>query len=347
MFKQTIFKKAGKTKIWLGVLSLALLLGTTACNGRLKVNLPGNSASDSKEVTEDLEDTEETDTDQEITTLNDFLKTRTSIWYAARQDKGVGKDVNVDGFYVFQDGKVSVFFSEQDHTFGEVSIMTDEEIIQMLKNEDIERANTWYQNYTENFESTIQKSDANPDDWIQIFDDNGTDITWDMGKPVFVKIFESFKNHKVHGTVPGDFIMNVDTDETGNNQKSLTICLNSYKDEDYFPWSDWREIVYRYADKPLRDFPEKAMGKRDEWSDLAYESGNFQVYDSTYTGFASAEHNHIYVTRAVNNCQIVLNEPGDEGTLLDASRDDMADKLGILFSSDGDQYFEFLENGTH
>lgn len=247
---------------------------------------------------------ESTDEPQVFTLKEAMERKGVHIWYITEpKDYVIGKDNKIERLYVVEDGEMTEYGINGKLSMGDVSKLTDEEIIKKAK--EIDKANV---------EESIQG-------WIVHYQSETYKDPEIEGKKAGV--IEALSSYSVQGAQPtATWKIAITTDETGNNTEEGTLyyvdrsevgSLPSIIDDPdgcYYVDGDDGIGVYEMRVNMIYDYP-------------------VQIYDSKYTGYWEKYENHQFyddyaiITRVEDTEKYELDTPSEEGLLVDLSDDEI------------------------
>ncbi|AGE29390.1 hypothetical protein BOI99_RS07455 [Enterococcus faecium] len=217
--------------------------------------------------------------------MNDKDK-ETKLWYVTKND--FGKDTAIESVLVFdKDNKISRYKNTK-LTIGEVSKMTDEEILEKVKQDEFDYQSARIQGVREDIamaEELLEKSDSS---------------IVKSGKE-FLSKMKSDNNLNPIDIEPSDFYFNIITDSSGNQTEkeefSFIIHEVSYTDSSYTGLYNVEGDLYAIGDNYVNDetineaISNKEYQMRTVQNEVTYEITAPtvvrapQVYESTYNYF--------------------------------------------------------------
>lgn len=260
---------------------------------------------------------ESTDEPQVFTLKEAMERKGVHIWYITEpKDYVIGKDNKIERLYVVEDGKMTEYGINGKLSMGDVSKLTDEEIIKKAK--EIHKANV---------EKSIQG-------WIEYYQSQTYEDPEIEGKKAGV--IEALSSYSYQGEQPtAAWKSAITTDATGNNTEEETLyyvdrsvagSLPSIEEDldaggYYYVDGDDGIRVYEMCVNMIYDYP-------------------VQIYDSKYTGYWEKYENHqfhddyAFITRVEETEKYELDTPSTEGISVDLSRDEigsMKEELEEMF----------------
>ncbi len=139
--------------IMVGALCIVMLLSLAACGSSKPLSSPDAGAASSNNSTNRKSD--------EPIYLSDMLEADgPQIWYEVEEKAIPGKDSTISLVYVFEDGKVTVYnpnnpSNSKIRTLGDVSKLTDDEILEMLMQGYLENDQKIKDDFFEKYESSV------------------------------------------------------------------------------------------------------------------------------------------------------------------------------------------------
>lgn len=268
-----------------------------------------------------------------------FLGQTDGIWYLP-QKPSVAKDTEIRCIFVVSNGMAQVYDYSvmrnrrgaeiEYHTLGELSKMTDEQIISMLEDE--------YKLYIEARQEELRQDIMRLEQYIACEGEFACETPMDEETIVQAKkCIEEMKKYQFD-TVnkAGKCEVAIYTDSTGNNTDTQQLTIpyrvqrSTYVQDLYFSYEfndegDWEmlwegtafptEFVLKEAEEEIKNYTLQIVGI--EYGD-PYEIAltQYQVYDSYYSGFATKD--SIFYTRVEHGSpEFYLDEVGAEGVVVD------------------------------
>lgn len=226
-------KKQMKRMITL-VLAVVLAISMCACESNENDNSGESAATTKKAGTEKLSEKKPN------SAIDCFSGEINGIWYYIEPDNGyvIGKDMKVEKAYVFEDGKCNRYRVDGDYTLGDLSKMTDEEIVEMLEAEAASQATT---------DSAMEEIKAEKaaceellasgylDDFSITYDYNWSVPYYTFTTENMAVVKEALENYKNEldevlnngvDTTQAECSLAIYTDSTGNNTAYETVTFN-------------------------------------------------------------------------------------------------------------------------
>lgn len=266
-----------KQLVWMFPITVLILIVVTGCNSNSKNEL--NQGSPVEPMVQ--ENVSYTFADY----MNDKGK-ETKLWYVTKDD--FGKDTAIESILVFdKDNKISRYKNTK-LTIGEVSKMTDEEIVEKAKQDEFDYQSARIQGVREDIamaEELLEKSDSS---------------IVKSGKE-FLSKMKSENNLNPIDIESSDFYFNIFTDSSGNQTEkeefSFIIHEVSYPDSSYTGLYNVEGDLYAIGDNYVNDetineaISNKEYQMRTVQNEVTYEITAPtvvrapQVYESTYNYF--------------------------------------------------------------
>ncbi len=264
----------------------------------------GSNQGDTEQATEQSTET------NKLWTLSEYLANGdTSIWYDVKAEDGIiGKDSDILHIYVFQDGQVTVYTNNDaeqvfdDSVLGMVAKLTDDEIVEKLK---------------EGNKKALQEE---LDNCIASFESLETRDSYEQ------ELLDFYKSYSITDSQPNKYAIGVETDETGNATQKETIYYldkkQDFYDSEYLDDCDGQEEKVNAVEEVKE--PAVVMSDIDG---LTTPIGGIQIYDSKFFGFATDKEEYFFVTRTNDERVFCLDSPNAKGIYVDVSSSDIEKEL--------------------
>lgn len=239
----------------------------------------------------------------EMTFKDALTKEGTHIWYSIKAPEG--RLTEVDGIYVIESGKMTVYDTDGIPSYLEPNLGTLEDYYSLSDNEAISLAKQKYNAVWESYYSRIEEDIASVENGVLDNLDEGF-FEPEVQKEALYETYEKIKTNGVPERNPENYSFLLTLDESGNNtdkEAFLTTVNKAGTYEGHISESNIEGYnYYEYHD-----------GERVEIY-VAETSGcePFEVYDTYYGGYTN-EGNFYFVTKCDPDSLFVLDSPGTEG----------------------------------
>lgn len=272
-----------KKLVGLLILSVSLISLLTAC-GEKKDAASSTSESESASSKE--------------MTFSEYIsksKSKAQVWYRVRSDDdGIGKDTEIRGAYVFDDGKVTKY-ADVEMSLGDASKMTDKEILKEIKRQTEEYEKNKLDENIDSVEETIASREKGS---------AGTDQL-----ALFNEQLKYLKDTNVYTPKPSSYKFSIQTDSTGNNVASEKISFDYKK----------QELARLRIDESAGDTVEKTR-LVDQTDEITFSGPSVlrgsTVYDATYIT-VNVDDDYFVLCRDDKMTPLVFDEPDAKNVEVD------------------------------
>ena len=284
----------------ISLFALLILFSLTGCNkSETEANTNTESSSTESAKTDNL-------------ALGDYLKSKdtSKIWYTT-SSRNFGKDSEIDEIYVFKDGKVAIFSGKLFSNLGELSKLTDKEILSTLEEKQISYTTKLFNDRIQKTKDVLTQAETQGDS------DFKTLITEYQNKAL-----QELTNFKVEKIKYYPYQLSITTDGSGNRTSIETITFK--KRNIKFP--SWLQFI----DSP--DIPEiKTMLEEEDYKliDKVNEdtltlssiditaNQSYTIYDSDYKAIEYGSRS--IICNRINDPSISIypDGPGSKGVKID------------------------------
>lgn len=272
-----------KKLVGLLILSVSLISLLTAC-GEKKDAASSTSESESASSKE--------------MTFSEYIsksKSKAQVWYRVRSDDdGIGKDTEIRGAYVFDDGKVTKY-TDVEMSLGDASKMTDKEILKEIKRQTEEYEKNKLDENIDSVEETIASREKGS---------AGTDQL-----ALFNEQLKYLKDTNVYTPKPSSYKFSIQTDSTGNNVASEKISFDYKK----------QELARLRIDESAGDTVEKTR-LVDQTDEITFSGPSVlrgtTVYDATYIT-VNVDDDYFVLCRDDKMTPLVFDEPDAKNVEVD------------------------------